>query len=182
MIKFTVNDVVFHFNKKHLEDPTIPMWVLKTKGKSFYVDHVDCQCPWSTKETENNPHTKGSIKIKNCTITIDDDNIATISPGQDTDIVYADHEKIITRNRNLLKQSLEELEIEHGPIIGIGGDCRTTFYITEIIDKSILSLLILSMGNDARILMPNEKFYKIYEEKKYDNDEFIDIDDYADFD
>lgn len=54
------------------------MWCLKTKGQTYYVDHVDCNVPWSTKETSDNPHTKGSIKIKHCRIIIDDDNCATI--------------------------------------------------------------------------------------------------------
>ena len=72
-------DVVFHFNKKHLEDPTIPMWVLKCKGRSYYVNHVDCNMPWSTKETPDNSHTKGSLKFKNCLIRIDQDNNAIIS-------------------------------------------------------------------------------------------------------
>ena len=68
-------DVVFHFNKKHLEDPAIPMWVLKTKGESYYVNHVDCNMPWSTKETPDNSHTKGSLKVKDCLLVIDDENI-----------------------------------------------------------------------------------------------------------
>ena len=58
--------MVFHFNKKHLEDPAIPMWVIKAKGESYYVEHVDCMVNWSTKETPDNSHTKGSIKIKDC--------------------------------------------------------------------------------------------------------------------
>lgn len=71
-------DIVFHFNKKSLEDQNIPMWVLKAKGQTFYVDHVDCRVPWSTKETPDNPHTKGAIKIKNGTLTIDENNCAVI--------------------------------------------------------------------------------------------------------
>lgn len=59
-------EIVFHFNKKHLEDPNIPMWVIKSKGETFYVHHVDVDkgVGFSTKETPNNPHTKGSIKFK----------------------------------------------------------------------------------------------------------------------
>jgi hypothetical protein len=59
-------EIVFHFNKKFLEDPTIPMWVIKHKGVTHYVNHVivDEGVGFSTKETPNNPHTKGSIKIK----------------------------------------------------------------------------------------------------------------------
>ena len=70
-------EVIFHFNKQHLVDSSIPMWVLKTKGQTFYVQHVDCQVGWNTKETPDNPHTKGAIKIKNCVLSIDN-NVATI--------------------------------------------------------------------------------------------------------
>ncbi len=60
------NEIIFHFNKKHLEDSNIPMWVIKTKGQTFYVHHVDVSpnVGFSTKETPDNPTTKGSIKIK----------------------------------------------------------------------------------------------------------------------
>ena len=64
-------EVIFHFNKKHLEDPTIPMWVLKMKGQTFYVDHVEANAPWSTKETPDNSHTKGSLKFKHVTVEMD---------------------------------------------------------------------------------------------------------------
>jgi hypothetical protein len=85
---------VFHFNKKHLEDQTIPMWVLKTHGETFYVNHVNCELPWSTKETSDNSHTKGSIKVKDCLLTIDDDNLATISK-------ITIYDKIRLRNQRL---------------------------------------------------------------------------------
>lgn len=54
------------------------MWVLKAKGQTFYVNHVDCQVPWSTKETPDNPHTKGAIKVKNAVLTIDEGGNAFI--------------------------------------------------------------------------------------------------------
>ena len=78
-MEMTCKDIVFHFNKKHLEDQNIPMWVLKTKGQTFYVNHVDCNVPWSTKETPDNPHTKGALKVKNCKLVIDENNCAIIS-------------------------------------------------------------------------------------------------------
>ena len=58
--------IVFHFNKMHLQDSNIPMWVIKHKGISHYVDHVDVSegIGFSTKETPDNPHTKGSIKFR----------------------------------------------------------------------------------------------------------------------
>lgn len=61
-----LDEIIFHFNKKHLEDPRIPMWVIKTKGQTYYVHHVDVDAGvgFSTKETPDNTHTKGSIKLK----------------------------------------------------------------------------------------------------------------------
>ena len=50
----------------HLQDPQIPMWTLKHKGLTYYVNHMEVEpgVGFSTKETPDNPHTKGSIKIK----------------------------------------------------------------------------------------------------------------------
>ena len=57
---------MFHFNKKFLEDNTIPMWVIKYKGQTYYVNHMTVlpNVGFSTKETPDNKSTKGSIKIK----------------------------------------------------------------------------------------------------------------------
>jgi hypothetical protein len=77
-------DVVFHFNKASVNDPTIPAWVIKTKGQTFYVKHVTANAPWSTKETPDNPHTKGSLKFKDVTLLIDDDNCAEIIKNEST--------------------------------------------------------------------------------------------------
>lgn len=57
-----------------MKDPTVPMWVIKTKGQTFYVEHVECQAPFSTKETPDNPHTKGSIKFRNVDLTIENNH------------------------------------------------------------------------------------------------------------
>lgn len=74
-------EAVFHFNKANITDPSIPAWVIKAKGQTFYVKHVDCNAPWSTKETPDSSHTKGSIKLKNVNIIIEDGvaNIASIA-------------------------------------------------------------------------------------------------------
>lgn len=72
--------VVFHFNKMHLTDETIPMWVLKSKGNTYYINHLDSKVGFSTKETPDNPHTKGSLKFRG-TVTIrtyEDETIATM--------------------------------------------------------------------------------------------------------
>ena len=58
--------IVFHYNKKHNEDQSIPPWVIKCKGESYYVNHLTVlpgNRGWSTKETPDNPHTKGALKF-----------------------------------------------------------------------------------------------------------------------
>jgi hypothetical protein len=70
----------FHFNKKHLEFPgVVPTWIVKCKGTSYYVNHVDCQVPWTTRETPEHPSTKGAIRIKRGNLSIDKEGNATIS-------------------------------------------------------------------------------------------------------
>lgn len=63
--------MVFHFNKAHLADPSIPAWVVKAKGQSFYVKHLECNAPFSTKETPDNSHTKGSLKFRHVDVIIE---------------------------------------------------------------------------------------------------------------
>lgn len=69
--------VVFHFNKKHIQDQTIPMWVIKHKGQTYYVNHLDSDVGFSTKETPDNPHTKGSLRFKGKLTITNNDNITT---------------------------------------------------------------------------------------------------------
>lgn len=56
--------VIFHFNKKHNEDPSIPTWVVKHKGETYYVNHLISNVGFTTKETPDNDHTKGSLMIR----------------------------------------------------------------------------------------------------------------------
>ena len=56
--------IIFHFNKQYLVDPTIPMWVVKYKGETHYVDHLESTIGFTTKETPDNTHTKGSIMFR----------------------------------------------------------------------------------------------------------------------
>jgi hypothetical protein len=177
---------VFHFNKGHLTDQTIPMWVLKTKGASYYVHHVDCQMPWSTKETPDNPSTKGSLKIKKCLLTINDLNEATIS-----ELTIHDEARLRNKEKGItrivvkegqdywkFKEALTNFKIKHGPIKGIGGACSSTFYVTDILDKTQFSMLALAMSSQPsfRILMPNEGYYRYYDDPKYKDSAYIDED------
>ena len=65
---FEFAPVIFHYNKKHNEDQSVPCWILKVKGETHYVNHVEIApgVGFSTKETPDNPHTKGALKIKGC--------------------------------------------------------------------------------------------------------------------
>jgi DNA-binding TFAR19-related protein (PDSD5 family) len=71
-------NVDFHFNKKHLEHDFVPMWIVKAKGQSFYVQHVESRATWTTRETPDHPATKGAIRFKSCNVSISADGVATI--------------------------------------------------------------------------------------------------------
>jgi hypothetical protein len=72
-------NIDFHFNKISIEFPFMPMWTLKAKGKSYYLNHIDCEVPWTTRETPDNPSTKGSLRIKRGRISISEEGNATIT-------------------------------------------------------------------------------------------------------
>lgn len=72
-------NIDFHFNKISLEFPFMPMWTLKAKGKSYYLNHIDCNAPWTTRETPDNPSTKGSLRIRKGTVNISADGTAEIT-------------------------------------------------------------------------------------------------------
>lgn len=72
--------VDFHFNKASLEYPEfMPVWVLKTKGKSYYVSHVNAMVAWDTRETPEGS-TKGMIRLRNCNVRISQEGEATLIP------------------------------------------------------------------------------------------------------
>jgi hypothetical protein len=159
------------------------MWVLKTQGETYYVNHVDCELPWSTKETPNNPHTKGSIKVKDCLLQVDESNCAKISKLTIHDEVRLRNQKLgITRV--IVKEGQDNWRFRE-QIKSIGGACSSTFYITDILDKKHFTMLALAMSNTTfRVLMPNEGYYKVYDDPKYHAVNDIDLDavDYDDED
>jgi len=164
--------MVFHFNKKHLEDPSVPMWIIKAKGESYYVEHVECSVPWSTKETPDNSHTKGSIKVKDCLVTIDGENCASITVLTKHDIARLRNQergitRIITAAGTKLREILEQGGIKHGPIKHIYGSCSSGFWITDILSREdAVMLAMLWSTNQYRVLMPNETYYRWYDDKE----------------
>lgn len=70
--------IVFHYNKKHNEDQTIPQWIIKHKGVTYYVNHLISTIGFSTKETPDNPATKAALQFVG-KLTITEDNVAHIT-------------------------------------------------------------------------------------------------------
>jgi len=166
-MELACRDVVFHFNKKHLEDETIPMWAVKTRGKTYYVDHVTAAVPWSTKETPDNTHTKGSIKLKNVLLKIEN-NEATISQLTFNDkmrLTASLPVRILFSNKNLILWFLKQNEIEYGDCRMHQGACASKFYVLEI-DKEDLTLLAITHTKLFRILQENEYYYENYTKGK----------------
>ena len=166
-VEIACKDLVFHFNKGFLKDPSIPMWVVKTKGKTYYVDHVDANIPWTTKETPDNEHTKGSLKFKNCLCTIDESNCATLS-------VLTEEDKIrlgaVPKQPPILwlegyspdiEQLLKDNEIANQGVLQISGSCTSNKQMAGIYDVEHMTFLALLVP-DMRILNENEPYYKHY--------------------
>lgn len=182
-INYKCKDVVFHFNKKHLEDQTVPMWVLKAHGVTFYIHHIDANIPFSTKETPDNNHTKGSLKFKDCKLTIYDDNTASLDK-----LGMFDHNlphpkesaRIITRDGGAFHQALEQNEYQHSKFKFVEGACSTEFVICDLLDKDEMLLGMLKYPNQFRLLSPNERYYIAYEndETIWANEEYADELDY----
>ncbi len=148
------------------------------------MQHGYCSVPWSTKDTPENAHTKGSIKVRDCLVTIDEENCATIAKLNIFDkIRLRNAERGITRViiKQLwikqLKEKIQDLDIKHGPFKSIGGACTSTFYITDIYDREAVLMLQLALSHsDLRVLKPNEGYYKYYDDPKYHGTDDIDLD------
>lgn len=78
-LEVEAKNIDFHFNKKSMEFDFVPMWVVKARGKTFYVHHMECQAGFTTRETPEHPSTKGSLRVKRGTLRIDAEGNAVIS-------------------------------------------------------------------------------------------------------
>jgi hypothetical protein len=157
------------------------MWVIRARGETYYVNHVICNLPWSTKEAPNNSNTKGSIKFKKCLIAIDDDNCANITTATAADILRIKKKnsvRLITSYGDKLKQVLAN--IRHAPIKKLYGRCGSEFFMVDLFNKDDLPMLILAWPGkpwEIRAIMPNEAYYDLYDSRVSDA---INIDDYED--
>lgn len=156
------------------------MWVLKTHGETFYVDHVDCAIPWSTKETPENSHTKGSIKVKEVLLTIDENNCASLSKLTIIDKVRLRNQKLgITRIMfgwgSDMHKALSGNEFRHSPFKNVEGSCGTSYVVCDLLKKEEATFAALKYK--FRILMPNETYYQFYDSTAKWIDEIYEEDD-----
>lgn len=70
--------VDFHFNKGSIAFPFLPAWIVKTKGRSYYVTHVDFDCLGTTRETPEHSSTKGMIRFRHVDLHLLQDGTAAI--------------------------------------------------------------------------------------------------------
>ena len=144
------------------------MWVLKTHGETFYVNHVESDMSWSTKETPDNNHTKGSIKFKEVLLKIDADNCATLSKLTVFDKIRLRNQKlgitrIMFRPNSVMHNALKNREFKHSPFKFISGACASSFVVCDLLNKSDATFATLKYQNEFRVLMPNETYYQQYD-------------------
>lgn len=166
-IEFAAKDVVFHFNKKNLQDPTIPMWIIKSRGQTYYIEHLEANLPFSTKETPDNDHTKGSIKFKNVHVTIDNDKTAHLRQATPEDMqVQKERDKapirVLVDDIIEAQEALRKHKISHDPVKIIHSACGEEFYVFELDKERDFSLLSMSLDSNIRLLSENEDLYLDY--------------------
>ena len=149
------------------------MWVLKFHGETYYVNHVECNVPWSTKETPNNSHTKGSIKVKEVLVSIDENNDARLTQLTIFDKIRLRNQKlgitrIIFKPHTEMHKALIANEFKHSPFKYISAPCTTRYVVCDLLDKAELTFALLKY-EDFRILMPNESYYQQYDNTKDKN-------------
>jgi hypothetical protein len=157
------------------------MWVIKSHGVTFYVNHVTAEIPWTTKETPDNASTKGSIKFKKCKLTIDSDNNATLSKLRAKDVLLPHPyvaNRILASSHGDFYRALAAGEFQHSKIKHVYGGCGSSFIICDLLDKNETLMAALKYAGKFRLLAPNEKYYfeyetseNIYEIEDDDNDE-----------
>jgi hypothetical protein len=68
----------FHFNKGNLIYADMPSWIVKARGKTYLLHHVDIINGTVTTRENLGGGTKGMLRIKNAVLEIDKDGAAVI--------------------------------------------------------------------------------------------------------
>jgi hypothetical protein len=144
------------------------------KGKTYYVDHVTSNLPWTTKETIHNPRTKGAIKFKNALLRLED-GIAEIMELTDEDRLRLSAllpTRIHFRYKNEFLWLLQHNDIKHGPCMRFSGGCGRNSYVIEI-EKDDLTMLAMTYPNQFEILTEDNPYYQWYGEGKNGTEVFL---------
>ena len=67
----------FAYNRIHNEFDFMPRWLIKASGKTYYINHLDAEIGFTTKEMVD-PRTKGMLRFRNTRLEIDTDANATV--------------------------------------------------------------------------------------------------------
>ena len=129
------------------------MWVLKTHGETYYVNHVEADMPWTTKETPDNSHTKGSIKFKEVLLQIDAENCARLSKLTVFDKIRLRNQKlgitrIIFKPHSEIHKALQKNEFKHSPLKYVNAPCSTSYVVCDLLDKSEVTFASLKYDSD----------------------------------
>ncbi|MGI4851473.1 MAG: hypothetical protein ACRYGR_05980 [Janthinobacterium lividum] len=68
----------FHFNRGSLEHPDLPTWILKAKGRTYYIRHFHSEAPFDTRETPEGS-TRGMLRFRDCDLALLPDGTASIA-------------------------------------------------------------------------------------------------------
>ena len=156
------------------------MWVIKFHGETLYVDHVEADMPWSTKETPDNPSTKGSIKFKEVLLQIDEENCARLSK-----LTMIDRIRLRNQRRGITRimfgwggnmhRALTANEFKHSTFKNVEGACGSSYVVCDLLKKEEATFAALKYS--FRILQPNEAYYRLYDSKEKWIDEINEDDD-----
>jgi hypothetical protein len=141
------------------------MWIIMAKGKTYYVDHVEANIPWTTKETPNNIRTKGAIKFKNALLRLDNGSasIDVLTEEDRERLAALLPTRIHFRYKNEFLWLLQHNGIMHGPCMQFAGGCGRNSYVIEI-EKDDLTMLAMAYPNQFEILTEDSPYYQWYGE------------------
>ena len=170
-VELACRDIIFSFNKAHIADATVPPWVLKTGGRSWYVNHVNCTLAWDTRETPNNNHTRGSIRVKNALLSIDDNNVAVISELTDQHRQRLNNQKLnyqrvawTQHSHDRVVSYVEQTDVAHTEIrLVYNPGCGSSWYVCDVMHAHDVTMITLALQGHLWQVNPNTWQYQGYD-------------------
>ena len=136
------------------------------KGKTYYVDHVEANIPWTTKETPLNVRTKGAIKFKNALLRLEEGSakITELTEEDRARLAALLPSRILFYYKNEILWLLKHNGIEHKECKNFNGSCGTNLYVVELAQED-LTMLALVYPNKFRVLTEDEIYYNMYDQE-----------------